>query len=51
MYGQVTIRVGGGFRESAWELECTGHRKWVEQMIKKWIPKIKVVALEKKEAE
>ncbi len=40
----ITIRVKG-YAGPGWEIECTGPRKWVEKTIKKYIPKVKRIAL------
>ena len=40
----VTIRVRG-YAGPGWEIECTGPHKWVEGTIKKYIPKVKKIAL------
>ncbi len=40
----ITIRVKG-YAGPGWEIECTGPRKWVEETIKKYIPKVKRIAL------
>ena len=40
----ITIRVKG-YAGPGWEIECTGSRKWVEKTLKKFIPKVKKIAL------
>lgn len=40
----VTIRVKG-YAGPGWEIECTGPHKWVEKTIKRYIPRVKKIAL------
>ncbi|MFA6071634.1 MAG: hypothetical protein WC810_23915 [Janthinobacterium sp.] len=39
----VTIRVAGVCTKS-WELEVTGSRRWVEKMIRKYVPLVQRAA-------
>ena len=40
----ITIRVKG-YAGPSWEIQCAGPRKWVEKTIKKYIPRVKKIAL------
>lgn len=40
----ITIRVKG-YAGPGWEIECIGPNKWVDKILKKYIPKVKEIAV------
>ncbi len=40
----ITIRVKG-YAGPGWEIQCTGPRKWVDKIIKAYIPRVKRIVL------